>query len=221
MVTLLMLNRILQRIIATTRVYGLFPGLLSIPRIFVSNIINMHSFGKALFQFYSGKKAPEKVKWSKTKNTFPLKEQLGSYGRKLGDILLQKNMISKKELIDALQNQKINKKKLGTILVEKTLVSEEDIQIALSRLYNIESRHIDQKDILKREDLPIIKNEAYAWLIENYFRPIGYSKKQNLLSIAISNPEEDFAKLEKLNSMIYPLKAKFFLAQWGAAKTPI
>ena len=136
----IMVNRILQRSIATYRIYGFIPGVTAVFRTLVSNTINMHSFFKAFLQFFQSKKRPEKAKWAKTKNTFPVHAQLLPTGRRLGDILIEKKLVTSKEIIVALEEQKTSQKKLGEILLGKKILTESELYSALSELYNTEGR---------------------------------------------------------------------------------
>ena len=100
--------------------------------------------------------------------------------------------------------------------MKKNLVSEDDLLAALSKQYNLESRKIKASDILIHEEIPGMSKTTYYWLIKNYCRPIGISKQDDILSIAISNPDEDLGKAQELMNLIAPYKARFFLTQWGA-----
>ena len=216
----MMLNRILQRTIATTRIYGLLPGITSVFRIFAGNLINMHAFGKAFFQFFNTKKAPQKAKWAKTKNRFPMKDQLTPFRQRLGDILITKKIITPTELIVALKEQSEKKEKLGVLLMRKNIISEDDLLAALSKQYNLESRRIKAADILTPDQIPGLSKTTYQWLVKNHYRPIAISHHDKILSIAISNPEEDLEKAQQLMNLIAPYKVKFFLSQWGSPSAP-
>lgn len=73
--TLMMLNRSMQRCIATGRVYGFLPALLSIPRTFYANILNLHTAISALRAFFRPIQKTT-IKWDKTENTFPTSQEL-------------------------------------------------------------------------------------------------------------------------------------------------
>jgi len=67
---LLFLNRIVQRLYFITTTYGIKHGLLSIPRLFLANIINFCAYVRAVIQIKSSKKS-KPVKWDKTDHEFP------------------------------------------------------------------------------------------------------------------------------------------------------
>jgi hypothetical protein len=176
----------------------------------------MHAFGKAFFQFFNAKKVPGKAKWAKTRNHFPIKDQLLPFRQRLGDILMTKKMITASELIKALEEQSQTSEKLGVLLMRKNLISADDLLAVLSKQYNLEHRKVNHTDILTREQMQYFSDEAYNWLQKNYCRPIGISDHDKTLSIAIANPKEDLGKAQELMNLIAPYKVKFFLSQWGA-----
>jgi len=67
-VTGIMIIRILERFILVSRVYGVVAGFLSIPRIFVGNILNGTAAFRALYQFFSIRYHKRPVKWDKTEH---------------------------------------------------------------------------------------------------------------------------------------------------------
>jgi hypothetical protein len=67
----MMVNRILQRVIATTRIYNFKQGLLSIPRLVWGNIINVTVTFRATRQFFTAEMQGKKIAWDKTQHFFP------------------------------------------------------------------------------------------------------------------------------------------------------
>ncbi len=67
-VTGIMIIRILERFILVSRVYGVVAGFLSIPRIFVGNILNGTAAFRALYQYFSIRYHKRPVKWDKTEH---------------------------------------------------------------------------------------------------------------------------------------------------------
>lgn len=57
--------------------------------------------------------------------------------KRLGEILVEKGLITKEELIKALDEQRKNRKAIGEILVEMGIITWEEITEALSQQYNI------------------------------------------------------------------------------------
>jgi adsorption protein B len=69
--TCLMLWRFVHRFISVSRIYGRKAGLLSIPRLPVSNIINFTATARAITQYVVSRVNNRPVRWDKTSHTFP------------------------------------------------------------------------------------------------------------------------------------------------------
>lgn len=70
--SLIMLWRIFHRFISVRRVYGLWPGILSVFRLPISNVINFTATGRALLHFFRAMIRKKDLKWEKTAHTFPV-----------------------------------------------------------------------------------------------------------------------------------------------------
>ncbi len=137
-------------------------------------------------------------------------EQQVVRGRKklrLGDILVQQNVISEEKLQVALKKQRGSGKKLGEIMVELNLTSEEAIAQALSRqlgykFININGLQIPEK-IVKLIKSDIVKKYTAI--------PLGVDEKNpNVLFVAMADPMDinaidDFAIIT--NMQIAPVVA--------------
>ncbi|STY28331.1 bacteriophage N4 adsorption protein B [Legionella wadsworthii] len=188
--TLFMIERLMQRAIASYRVYGLIPAILSIPRTIYSNVINLNSIIRAYRVFFKSRK-PERtnkknVKWEKTTNRFPESNQLINYRRKLGDILLQERMIDPKDLEKALIEQDLTGESLGVILERNKHVSARQVIEALARQYHLSIVTAPAERILSKDKLDFLSSEDYNWMLSNKLFPIDYDGK--VLTVAISNP---------------------------------
>lgn len=69
--TSLMLWRFLHRYLSVSKIYGRVAGLLSIPRLPVSNIINFSATMRALIQFFRAGRKKTQIRWDKTAHKFP------------------------------------------------------------------------------------------------------------------------------------------------------
>ena len=68
----LLINRLVQRMIFTTSIYGFGQGLMSSPRVVFSNFINFSSALRALYIFvWRHKVRGEPLNWDKTSHTIP------------------------------------------------------------------------------------------------------------------------------------------------------
>lgn len=70
-----MVQRLLQRVFAVSRHYGIIQGLLSIPRILYGNLINAHALIRAM-TVYFGRKRKNATTWNKTDHEFPKSEDI-------------------------------------------------------------------------------------------------------------------------------------------------
>ncbi|HZJ86847.1 MAG TPA: ATPase, T2SS/T4P/T4SS family [Erysipelothrix sp.] len=77
---------------------------------------------------------------------------------KLGEILVEANLINEEQLLEALDRQKIVKKKLGEILIDMNVISERELLQTLSETFQIDfvenpASHVDigMRDIVSRD----------------------------------------------------------------------
>ena len=124
--------RLLNRFICTTRFYNLFQGILALPRMLVGNFVNFWAAWTAVRQFVRAKVRRENPAWIKTDHAFPTRGQLTSYHRRLGEILVERGVVTQAQLDEALAEQEKSGRKLGEILVERELLWEEDLVEALA-----------------------------------------------------------------------------------------
>ncbi|GIT98385.1 glycosyl transferase family protein [Sulfurovum sp. TSL1] len=153
-----LLNRVLQRMYFTYKVYGIKGALLSFPRIVWGNIINFFAMFKAIRQFFKNKKEGSILTWDKTTHDFPINIKFHTM---LGDILIEKNLIDQTTLNEALELQKSVNKPLGQLLVEQDILSEEELTKAMALQGNLEYIDITIDQI----DRSLIKEmDRYAML---------------------------------------------------------
>lgn len=129
----LMLWRLLNRMLAVGRYYGPLQAGLSIPRLVVANFVNFFASVRAIYRFshaYVNGRAP---KWIKTAHAYPTLEQLRLYHRKLGDLLLDRRLITTRQLEEALEEQKKSGKKLGEILIANGILRNDDLVLVLAQ----------------------------------------------------------------------------------------
>jgi adsorption protein B len=135
--------RLIQRGIAVTRIYGLMHGLLSAPRLVLGNFINFFACCRALKQYASYLRTGKLIKWDKTDHVYPSDDALDTYRRRLGDLLLERRMVSVSALDEALEAQKADPRPLGAILVERGLVREEEMVQIVGAQLQLKVREVD------------------------------------------------------------------------------
>lgn len=156
LVTVMMLERQIFRGISVYHIYGmrsvffscLFPPVLPI-RIIWGNAINFTATLKSYRQKYCGspkttgkrkQKAvtKESAHWDKTEHTFLEKNILKRYHRKIGDILIERNLITPKQLSAALKDihSQETPLPLGRYLLKRGELTEAQFLECLAQLTN-------------------------------------------------------------------------------------
>ena len=116
------------------------------------------------------------------------------FGRRklrLGDVLINSNVINQQQLEEALEAQKGTGKKLGEILVEKGYVNEDDIAKALSGQLGLQTINLMEitieNDILSLVPVNVLK--------KNKVFPFEYAENNmNVLRVAMVDPMDMYAQ---------------------------
>lgn len=211
-VTLLMMERLIQRVIATTRIYGWIPAILSIPRIFYGNIINLHALLRAYRQyFFIPQKSKSKgVVWDKTEHHFPGSHILVAHKKKLGDLLIEKNMLTNEELNSVISEQKQTGDQIGSILRKKNHLSEVQLMQILAEQYELPFNQKEAIKRLSRQETPGISFYNYYWLMRYRVIPIRLNKKQKNITIAIQDPSNE-QLIQQIIKRLKPYNVNFEL----------
>jgi adsorption protein B len=124
-------------------------------------------------------------------------------------LLLERGLISKKQLEMAIVEQQRSGERLGHVLARLNLVSEVQLIQVLSDQYHL--------PLTPRSALSEIKIDAtelpkrlLRWIKEQNALVVAIDKKNWLLSIAIEDPTNELL-LERIMNHILPFKAKFLL----------
>lgn len=208
-VTLMMLERQIFRGISIYQIYGLrsmffaclFPPLLPF-RIIWGNIINFTATIKSYRQKYfrppgrkrKDKRARKSVKWDKTEHEFLGKHILRRYHRKIGDILIEKSLISPSQLLSALQeiDGLEEKPTLGRFLLEKKLITEPQFLECLAQLTNtIFLRPSFFKDFTLTDPSPY----SFEELLEYKVLPLMHRKGELIIAVSEYSSKEILSEL--------------------------
>ncbi len=135
--------RLFNRMIAVWRIYGPLHALLSIPRLLFGNLLNFCATVKAIHRYVKSRISGRVPAWGKTAHAYPTEAQLRTFHRKLGDLLLDRRIISTTQLEAALAKQKSTGRKLGDILIEMGAVWEEDLVSVLASQRNMKAVELD------------------------------------------------------------------------------
>jgi adsorption protein B len=121
----LLLNRLVHRHVWTCRIYGWRQLPLIVPRYIVSNIVNYLAVTRATMRYLKHLRTGERIGWDKTTHSFPGEELLAAYRRKLGDVLIERGLVTKEELERGLAAKASNGRPLGTALVDIGVLDED------------------------------------------------------------------------------------------------
>ena len=125
----LMSNRLLQRAIATGRVYGVGHGLLAILRQPWGNLIYIVVVFRAARQYFGARRRGAQVTWDKTSNYVP---DYVANRMRLGEHLIAAGLLSPQQLLLGLREQARSSRLLGEILVEQRFLSRPQLERALA-----------------------------------------------------------------------------------------
>lgn len=130
--SLLLVWRVLMRAFCVYRIYGMQQALLSVPRMVWGNFINFLATARAIRQYARYLRTGKLIAWDKTQHVYPSEEQLGGMARpRLGELLLERKMITAEQLRIALARQQQQPNALGQILKEMGVLREAELAQAL------------------------------------------------------------------------------------------
>jgi type IV pilus assembly protein PilB len=118
--------------------------------------------------------------------------------KKLGEILVERNLITQEQLDDALKEQKITQGKLGDILIQRGWLTNEDIRRALASQSGITAFDISNY-IINPEVVRILTED-----LARKYKVMPIFVINNNLTVAMSNPSnvfiiDELQKATKLN----------------------
>lgn len=115
--------------------------------------------------------------------------------KRLGDMLIEKKLLTEEKLAEALKQQKLRKQRLGKVLVDLNIVKEKDILNVLSEQLNIPIKDISTL-IIEKEVAALIDPDFAR---EKLIVPLTFDG--NRLEIGMADPLDVFA-LEKLENTL-------------------
>jgi len=151
--TIMMVERQIMRFIAIKNVYGwrsavfgcLIPPLFPL-RMVWGNIINffatLYAWRIALFGF-----PKSRPRWQKTKHSYLAPEVLVRYRRRLGDLILEKELLEPVVLARVLEEAKGTGERLGTVLTRRGIVPQAELAKSLSEVLKMGYVRMDKHSI--------------------------------------------------------------------------
>lgn len=193
LLTLFMIERQLTRAISLKNIYGwrsmiagcFIPPIIPI-RIVWGNIINFTATISAwkTYIFGMSKNRNKRPRWQKTEHSYISPQALKRYKRKLGDIILEKQLIDSDTLYHALKQSKNNAEPLGQTLKRLKIISEDDLCECLGEILGIQYLKITN------DNLPKYFPQKNIYILEKY-NVIPIISTKNHLVLASSEPISD------------------------------
>jgi adsorption protein B len=141
--TIFLCLRLLVRMYCVFRYYNLKRAILSVLNFVWGNLINFAATNRALFMFSRYLITGKWIKWDHTNHVAPSEEELMAFRQRIGDMLVEKKIISFEQLEGAISEQQQSGRLLGDILMHKGLVSEDELIQTLGMQLRISTREID------------------------------------------------------------------------------
>ena len=129
---IMLVIRCAHRIYFTTILYGWQHGLMSVPRMVVSNFVNFMAVCRAWRLFLSYLFRGRVLVWDKTMHNFPTGAQLVRTRQRLGELLRSWQAVDEGDLGRALKVQADTQAPLGHILVSNGWLDEETLTEAIT-----------------------------------------------------------------------------------------
>jgi hypothetical protein len=124
--------------------------------------------------------------------------------KRLGEILIEKGLITSEQLAHTLQTQKRSKEFLGKILIESGRIQEKDLLAALSQQFDMPLVSLKDKYI----DWALVKQFSPSLILD--FRCFPVSRDERSVTMAVNNPLDAWA-LQKAEEEAKGLKLKLVL----------
>ncbi|GGF19932.1 bacteriophage N4 adsorption protein B [Aliidongia dinghuensis] len=156
---LLLCNRIGQRFYFVSRFYGLWQGVMTVPRLLVNNLINFNATMRAWKLFVVHVIGGRKLTWDKTDHAYPSMEQLQETRKRLGEVLLAWKAIDQAQIDEALARQTELGEPLGRVLLREGWLREDALADALAYQHGLPRAEFDQDAVLahsERLPLPLV-----------------------------------------------------------------
>lgn len=142
---ILLLNRVVQRILLVSGYYGIFQGLLSLPRMLLGNFINFLANWRAIKQVLQ-QGNPRRVAWDKTTHDFPSIGEVSRARRMLGQILIEQGSLAQEDLKHELE-KKPEGMRFGTWLIHDGQLTSVQLAAALAQQAEVSFESFDAYEV--------------------------------------------------------------------------
>lgn len=219
-VTFVMIERMLQRVIAVSRIYSFGPALLSIPRMFYGNLLNLNAVLRAYSVFFktqvtaphSSTSSPVSASpvWDKTDHSFPGSHLLAPYRRRLGDLLLEAKKITPEQLDVAISKHNLTGARLGNILCQMNVLTPSELIRWLARQYDLQCFPKSTLEVALAHYEPLASSRTLKWLKKSGVKLLYIDKSLQLMKLGIEDPTNELL-IERVMTYVAPFKAQFML----------
>lgn len=127
----LLLERVVIRAYCVSQIHDWQQAVLCIPRMAWSNLINFGATCRAIRLYIRYLRTGKLIAWDKTAHIYPSEDQFLHAPRRLGDLLVQRQLITRAQLDEALSRQKGDGRRLGDILVDMGVMVEAELNRVL------------------------------------------------------------------------------------------
>ena len=141
----LLANRALQRVYFVSGYYGLWQGLLSVPRLAWGNVINFFANWRALMQTLRAQDV-RRIAWAKTDHDFPTLGDEHGAREPLGQVLVRQGALSAEQLDEALARP-VRGLRLGAQLVHGGVVTPEQLARAVAEQGRVAWEPFDSRQL--------------------------------------------------------------------------
>ncbi len=128
----LLANRAGQRMYFVAGANGVEQGLAALPRMIVNNFINFVAVSRAWQQWLGHLWSGKPILWDKTQHTFPTQDALSYRERMLGQVLIDRGILSEDHLNAALAHHRASGTRLSKVLIEQGHVTPEVLADAVA-----------------------------------------------------------------------------------------
>ncbi len=129
---------------------------------------------------------------------------MGKSAKRIGEILIEKGMITEAQLHDALTEQRESGKFLGMILKDKSLISDKELVDALSSQFGIPVVDLKQEHI----DMGLAHRYSISVVIDHKCFPL--KQDEYTVTVAIVNPLNAVA-ISKIEEEAFPRRVNLVL----------
>jgi len=190
----MMCMRLLQRIIATRRVYGNVAASLTLLRAAYGNLLNLHALIRAYRLYFvsiNPRKQAKPVAWDKTEHQFPGRHILVPFKRRIGDLLLEDGLITEIQLHEALLQHKKTGERLGDALIRLGMITQHELFPWLGKQYALQLFPGSQLEKTREACKMFISKKHMRWLSNVGLFLIAFDEPTQNLTLGLEDPTNE------------------------------